>query len=74
MEVVVQALPVVETAGRQEMQTPEDVALMLERDPTAACRTSATRCTTARLSLPPAGAFACTANAPTSRRLLPVSA
>ena len=29
MEVVVQALPVVETTGRQVMQTPEDVALML---------------------------------------------
>ena len=29
MEVVVQALPVLETTGRQVMQTPEDVALML---------------------------------------------
>ena len=29
MEVVVHALPVMETTGRQVMQTPEDVALML---------------------------------------------
>jgi hypothetical protein len=29
MEVVVQALPVIDTTGRQVMQTPEDVAQML---------------------------------------------
>ena len=29
MEVVVQALPVIESTGRQVMQTPEDVAQML---------------------------------------------
>ena len=29
MEVVVQAFPISETMGRQVMQTPEDVALML---------------------------------------------